>query len=48
LPDLPAELSSFILAMIDENPLRRPNDSKLLNDNLSAIREKLFNRKHTR
>ena len=40
-------LREFIENMITENPLKRPNDCKKLNDELSEIREKIFNRKHT-
>lgn len=48
LPDsTPDELQKFILTMIRANPLQRPKDCNGLNQDISAIREKLFNRKHS-
>ena len=48
LPDnMPDRLKDFILPMINENPLKRPNNCKELNQNLSNIREDLFKRGHS-
>jgi len=46
LPDIPDLLKDFIYSLVIENPLKRPNNCKELNDKLGAIREKLFKRAH--
>lgn len=45
--NIPDILKEFIERMIKENPLERFYDCKKLNDELSEIRELIFNRKHT-
>jgi len=45
--DIPDLLKDFIHNMVRENPLKRPNNCKELNEELGLIREKLFKRKHS-
>ncbi len=47
LPDaLPKELKSFIFAMLRDDPRQRPNNCKVLNEQLGALRKRLFKRAH--
>jgi serine/threonine protein kinase len=46
-PALPEQLKSYISLMIEDDPLKRPDNCKDLNERLSKLREELFKRKHT-
>lgn len=45
--NIPDQLKDFIFRLLPANPLQRPKDCNLLNQEITTVREKLFNRKHT-
>ncbi len=47
-PETPEPLKDYVYAMVRDDIRQRPKDCKQLNEALSAIRDQLFQRKHSR